>query len=345
MWVHLVLGLTGAIVLGIAGVTGAFITFQDPLHRWLNPVPRVDTAAGNAPDILAIVTVAEARGGSPATSLELRPPGDAAVVVLRNRTTVFVDPGRATVEGTRPRRFASLYNLTRVMRGLHTNLLLGAKGRLVVTFVTLEALVLILTGLWLWWRKKAWRFGPWRGSAFRISWDLHNASGLWFAAPLLAMVLTGLLIAVPGPIYRVAGAEPAPWLNPPESLPAAPGATAVPLARAIAVADSVEPSLPVEGLAIPSVPRATYGVRKANRTVFVDQYSGAVIEVRADRRPTAGDDAYQVVEDLHTGVLLGLPGTILMTVGSLMLSVMSVTGAVLGWKRVLILAGRVGRDS
>lgn len=343
MWIHLVLGLTGAIVLGIVGVTGAYITFQVPLERWLNPVPRV-AVGRDAPDILAMVAAAESRGGSPATSLEVRPAGEAAVVLLRDRTTVFVDPASATVVGSRPRRFASLYNLTRVMRGLHASLLLGPKGRLVVTFVTLEALLLVLTGLWLWWRKKAWRFGPWRGSPFRVSWDLHSASGIWFAAPVLAMVVTGLLLAIPSPIYRMAGAEPAPWLDSPGSASAGPSAEAIPLARAIAVADSAIPGVPVSGLAMPPGPRGSFGVRKGNTTVFVDRFTGGLVEVRANRQPTTGDAAFHYVETLHTGEAFGIPGRAIMTIGSLMLAVMTVTGVILGWKRLLILAGRMSRD-
>jgi uncharacterized iron-regulated membrane protein len=43
--------------------------------------------------------------------------------------------------------------------------------------------------------------------------------------------------------------------------------------------------------------------------------------------------------------LLGIPGRAIMTLGSLMLAVMTVTGVVLGWKRFVILVGnRSGQD-
>jgi uncharacterized iron-regulated membrane protein len=65
-----------------------------------------------------------------------------------------------------------------------------------------------------------------------------------------------------------------------------------------------------------------------------------VIEVRPDRSLTAADHAYEAVEELHSGALLGVPGIAIMTLGSLMLAVMTITGVVLGWKRLLILAGK-----
>jgi uncharacterized iron-regulated membrane protein len=74
--------------------------------------------------------------------------------------------------------------------------------------------------------------------------------------------------------------------------------------------------------------------------LYVDQFSGAVVEVRPNRELTAGDRAYRVVEDLHTGQLLGIPGRTVMTLGTLMLAVMTMTGVVLGWKRLLVLTGK-----
>jgi uncharacterized iron-regulated membrane protein len=345
MWIHLVLGLTGAVILAIVAFTGAYITFQDPLFRWLNPVPDVAGPAGPL-NTSAVIDSVEARfTPRHVVSIAMRPGSEATVVRLGDRTAVFVNPATGAIIGSRPGRFASLENLTALMRRLHTNLVLGPKGRLLVTAATAEALLLALTGLWLWWRKKHWQFRPWRGSLFRVSWDLHNATGIWFLVPVLSLVLTGLLISMPGPIYRVAGVEPAPWLNPPLSVePGADHGQPALLPRVLAVADSALPG-EVTGLSIPTSPRGAFGVRKGSTTAFVDQHTGALIEVRPDRAPTTGDDAYQVIEDLHTGVLLGAPGRVLMTLGSLMLVVASVTGGVLGVKRVLILAGRLGTNA
>jgi uncharacterized iron-regulated membrane protein len=226
------------------------------------------------------------------------------------------------------------------MRRLHVNLVLGPRGRLIVTFATAEALLLALTGLWLWWRKKQWQFRAWRGSVFRISWDLHSASGIWFLIPVLSMAVTGLLIAMPSPIYRVVGAEPAPWLNAPNSVNAgSESGDPVSLSRVLFAADSALPGA-VDGVAIPLGPAGAFAVHKSDKNVYVDQYSGSVIEVRPDRSLTPADSAYEAIEELHTGALLGVPGMVIMTLGSLMLTVMTITGVVLGWKRLLILAGK-----
>lgn len=339
MWVHLVLGLTGAVFIAILGVTGAYITFQGPLQRWLNPVPAIVGFTGAA-DIERIVQEVERRFPSRyVASVDVRRQ-EATVVRLRDRTTVFVDPHTTKVISSRPYRFASLENLTQLMRRLHTELVLGRKGNLLVTIATVETLLLALTGLWLWWRKKHWQFRAWRGSVFRVSWDLHNATGLWFLVPVLSMVVTGLLLAAPGPVHRVAGARPAPFRGPPASKSDSSGAGVIPLSRALVAADSALPGELTVRVTIPAGPAAAYGVARPGRTVYVDQYSGRVIEVRPDRAPTAGDEAIEAVEHLHTGESLGVPGRTIMTLGSLMLAVMTLTGVVLGWKRLLILFNR-----
>ena len=340
MWVHLVLGLTGAVFVAILAVTGAYITFQVPLQRLVNPVPAIAEFTGVA-DIDGITRDVERRFPSrQVASIAVRR-HEATVVRLRDRTTVFVDPHTTKVISLRPYRFASLENLTAVMRRLHTSMLLGPKGRLLVTIATAETLLLALTGLWLWWRKKHWQFRAWRGSVYRVSWDLHNATGLWFLVPVLSMVITGLLLAVPGPVHRLAGAEPAPWPGPPTSNADSLGTGVIPLSRALLAADSALPGEVTMRVTIPSSPAAAYAVAKSGKTVYIDQYRGGVIEVRPDRAPTAGDEAIEGIEHLHTGESLGVPGRTIMTLGSLMLAVMTLTGVVLGWKRLLILFNRL----
>jgi uncharacterized iron-regulated membrane protein len=339
MWVHLVLGLTGAIIIAIASVTGAYITFQGPLERWLIPIPRVEAAG--SPNLVAIVSTVEGQHTPRRVTNVSLGAGEAAIVSLDDRSLAFVHPVTGDIIRYRPATFVRLENLTAVMRRLHINLLLGPRGRMIVTLATAEALLLALTGLWLWWRRKHWQFRAWRGSGFRFSWDLHNATGIWFLVPALSMIVTGLLMANPAPVYRISGVPPAPWPDPPRARAVADSAPSADLARLLAVADSLRPGEPVTRLSIPRAATGAVAVDKARETVYLHQITGEVIEVRPLRVPTASDHTLETIEALHTGELLGLPGRTIMTLGSLMLAVMTVTGLVLGWKRILILAKRL----
>ena len=339
MWVHLVLGLTGAVILAIVGVTGAYITFQGPLFRWLNPVPEVAAFSGSVDAPAIIAAVEKQFTPRRVANFSVRDTGHAVVVRLRDRTAVFVDPATTTVIGSRPARLASLENFTALMRRLHTNLVLGPKGRALVLFATAEALLLALTGIWLWWRKKAWQFRPWRGSVYRVSWDLHNATGIWFLIPLFAMAATGVLMSVPSPIWKLFGPPPPAVEQPRSHVGDGADSTPVPLSRVVSAADSAAPG-ELLGLVVPSAPSGTFTIRKATQTVYVDQFSAAVLEVRTAPELNRGQRAFRVVDGVHTGELLGVPGRAIMTLGCLMLVVATVTGVVLGWKRLLILAGK-----
>ena len=337
MWVHLVLGLTGAVVIAIVSVTAVYITFEDPLHRWLNPVPRAAESSRGI-DVPRMVAEVE-RQFAPrrVVSLNVSEPGRAAEIRLRDRTAVFVNPGDGSVMGVREARYASLENLTAVVRRLHIDLIMGPRGALIVTAATAEALLLALTGIWLWWRKKRWQFRRWRGSAFLVSWDLHNATGIWFALPAMVLAVTGILIFWPAPMFRITGPW-TPWQAPPGSSASVPGAMPVNIDRVLSVADSIRPGQLFTRLEIPEGERGAYAVTKGSSTIYVDQRSGGLIEVRDPRPETGGDRAYRIVEELHTGELLGIPGRTVMTLGSLMLAIMTITGVVLGWKRLVILA-------
>lgn len=342
MWVHFGLGVTAALVLAIVSLTGAYITFQKPLERWLTPVPTVEPFTGQA-DLPAVAAAVQRRYTANIADIDVAADNRATVARLRDRTLVFLDPSDNSIVGVRDVSFASLPNLTAVMRRLHGGLMLGPRGRMIVSLATFEAMLLALTGLWLWWRKKHWRLGPWRGSVFRVSWDLHSATGIWFLVPLLAMGITGLLLAMPGPVYRSSGVEPAPYLNPPRSQMVESG-TSIDLPRALASAAEVRPGERLMGVSIPGIPTGVFGVRTSRETVFVDQYDGRVIEVRPLRTPTAADHALDQVELAHTGELWGIPGQTVMTLGTLMLFIMTVTGVVLGWKRVAILLKKQVND-
>jgi uncharacterized iron-regulated membrane protein len=64
----------------------------------------------------------------------------------------------------------------------------------------------VTSGVYLWWPKQwTWRHlrpAVWfrRGLAGKArDWNWHNTLGLWCAAPLLIVVLTGVVMSFPGP--------------------------------------------------------------------------------------------------------------------------------------------------
>jgi uncharacterized iron-regulated membrane protein len=130
-------------------------------------------------------------GGSPSWS-GCSSADDRADIVQAGPTQVFVDPYTATVLGTRT---IAEWNKTlpRRLHVLHVSLMAGRIGGRIVGITTIAALVLVLSGLILWWRDKLWRI-RWSGSWKLVVFDLHPSIGA-FAAVIAAIILaSGLVI-------------------------------------------------------------------------------------------------------------------------------------------------------
>jgi uncharacterized iron-regulated membrane protein len=133
--------------------------------------------------------------GSRLIAYEL-PASDAAARVLVNRggetIRVYVHP-----ETLRPLKIvAEEKRFTRQIFHLHGELLMGNVGSAIVELAACWAIVLIVTGLVLWWprnRSVAGVLYPRLKGGGRIFWrDLHAVTGFWVSALALFLLFTGL---------------------------------------------------------------------------------------------------------------------------------------------------------
>ena len=134
--------------------------------------------------------------GSRLNTYELPAAPDAAARVLVGSGTqlwrVYVHPETAAVLAVvrEDRR------LMRMLFYLHGELMLGDRGSMLVECAASWAIVLILTGLFLWWPRKAGIAGliyPRLGRGGRVFWrDLHAVSAVWVSGFTLFMLMSGL---------------------------------------------------------------------------------------------------------------------------------------------------------
>ncbi|WP_187431124.1 hypothetical protein ROLI_035170 [Roseobacter fucihabitans] len=106
-------------------------------------------------------------------------------------TMVAVDPYTAQIVETFPRR-SGWYDFA---DGLHSDLMLGVKGDLMLETAASLTLVLIATGLYMWWPREA----GWRGALIprfgrgRALWkSLHGVVGIWLFLFLVFFLISGL---------------------------------------------------------------------------------------------------------------------------------------------------------
>lgn len=341
LWSHLVLGLTAAVILGISGGAAGFLHVVQMVETRLNEAPQLIRPSA-PPDIDAIVKAVEStRGTGQVESVDASGTG-AVRVMLRDQAVLFVDPGTLETVGARPRSARVAQQVSHVVMGLHANLMLGSVGWKVLLIALAEFMLLAVSGVWLWWRKKHWRFVT-RGTLFRISWDLHSASGIWSLVPVVIMSGTALLLAFSRWWMPLTGRTASESVDPPAIAVPAVGAQLTPigLERALALVESTSTG----GVVTVSLPRssgAAYRVGTDRATVWVNQYTGETT-VQPIAQPTEGDRLLGLIERIHTGDEFGIAGVVVMSLGSLMLALMSATGLVLGWKRLTITFGGARR--
>lgn len=194
---HFYAGLFVAPVLLILAITGSIYLFndeiEDTVHADLRFAP--ERRASLPPSRLIAAVQAAYPGTVTRIDLPSQPRRTAQVFVTPAQGAplrVFVDPGTARVHGA----FVYTRTLVGFADTVHGSLLLGRVGDAIVELAACWALLLIATGLYLWWPSgPGWYRALWpdlraRGRGFWRS--LHGAAGVWTSALIVFLILTGL---------------------------------------------------------------------------------------------------------------------------------------------------------
>jgi len=135
--------------------------------------------------------------GSVLHAYELPESENAAVRVLVGKGTdvdrVYVHPQTLEILKVIPEED----QLMRIIFHLHGDLLLGDKGSMIMELAASWLIVLVITGLYLWWPRggfgSAGTLYPRLNKGSRTFWrDIHSVTGLWISFFLLFLLLSGL---------------------------------------------------------------------------------------------------------------------------------------------------------
>ena len=179
-------------------LTGTIYLFKPQIEAWLDRrYDRLEVTGATARCEAQVEAALNAVPGSNLHFYELPRSSHSAVRIIVGRGTdeyrVYVHPQTLRVlhvvdESKRPMT---------VIFHMHGELLMGDWGSRVVELAASWAIIMILTGLYLWWPRGAPRFGgvlhPRLRQGKRIFWrDLHAVTGVWVSALALFLLLTGL---------------------------------------------------------------------------------------------------------------------------------------------------------
>ncbi|WP_349616009.1 sulfite reductase flavoprotein subunit alpha [Azotobacter salinestris] len=354
---HWLLGISAGLVLAVMGVTGATLSYQGELLRFLNPgVMTVEVPQGAqalSPDDL-LERLRRQVGPRQVLGLTLSgAPDDAAQVIVSGGgprgETLYADPYSGDLLGA-----ARGQGFFRFMMQVHRWLAIGDTGKAITGASTLILVFLCLSGLYLRWPRRAGDWRAWlsldwsrRGRGFL--WGLHAVAGTWALLFYLLAALTGLSWSYDWyrqGLFALAG-EPAPQHGGPgggrRGAPAggqsgqapvpAPAITLDPLFQAFRreVGDAYRqvnltlPERPGQPLQILYVAPDADHPRAINR-LSLDVASGAPLKHERYADKSLIQRLLASLYPLHTGEYFGQPGRVLMLLASLGMPLFFVTG-------------------
>jgi len=368
---HRYLGLSLALFLTIAGLTGAIISWDHELDEWLNPELFAASSHGPPQDSLALAQSLEQQrpelmvtffplaikpGQNWLASVELR---DASKPLGYNQ--VALDPVSGEIKGQRQWGEISLSrpNLLPFLYKLHYSMHIPDAWGIELGVVLMGGLAIVwcidsLIALWIsfpnrqQWRKSL-RFRLNQGSHKR-TFDLHRSSGVWLWPLLLVLAITSVSMNLRSEVVRplvslFSTLTPTPFdtqtPSPTSKIPVISRQDIVQKAEAQAAQLGIE--RPMGGIYY-SPAFGIYGVGffapglghgdggLGNPWLYFDGSSGAYLSAQIPGQGSAGDLFLQAQFPLHSGRILGFPGRVLVSVLGLLVALVSVTGVII-WAR------------
>lgn len=370
-WVHFGAGCTAGLVVLVMSVTGLLLAYERQIVAWVDR-GHWDTVQTGGPRLSLESLLAQAgsaKDGDPTSVLVRSDPAMPVEITYARDEVTFVDPYTGTVLGEGSQAARGFF---RAVTGWHRYL--GADGenrpigRAITGASNLAFLVLVTTGIFLWWPKSL----SWQRLRTAVTfrrqptgkardWNWHTVSGFWTAVPLFFIVLSAVVMSYTWAnnlLYYATGNEPpqrrgvavaGPGGAPARSAegPADGGAQAgfgpAGLDALWARAESQEPgwrSITLRSLAQPggqavfAIDRGNGGQPNLRSTLTLDRQTGEELSWQTFSGNNAGQRLRQWMRWTHTGEAGGILGQ---TIGALACAagtLLVITGFALAYRRI-----------
>lgn len=356
---HLWLGLASGLIVCFLGITGCILAFEQEIRSVTEPYRFV--AVQNKPLLppSALKSIGnKALPGKHNPHSIAYEPGKAAQAVYYHEAPdyywiVYINPYTGQVLKVKDMD-ADFFRI--VLDGHFYLWLPHSVGQPIVASATLIFVVLLISGLILWWPKNKaaakQRFtiklnARWR----RVNYDMHNVLGFYMAWVIIFIALTGLVWGFQwfaGSVYWVTSggkkqmafyeAQSDTTLKPVLKVAAIDQAWRKTLKEKPGFNGSIDVHIPENSKAAIEVAinPDTYTYWKTDY-VYYDQYTLKEIQVKHSygkfQKASAADKLARMNYDIHVGQIAGLPGKIMAFCASLIAASMPVTGFIIWWGR------------
>ena len=354
--IHLWLGLASGIVVVFLGITGCILAFEIEIRQLTEPYHDVPVSGKSFLPPSQLKAIAEKHLVS-GKALGIEYPGkDKAVIAAyydeERYELVFIDPYNGSV--LRHKNMNKDF-FRFILDGHYYLWLPHAIGQPIVASATLIFLIMMITGLILWWpknkaaRKQRFKI-KWSAKWRRKNYDLHNVLGFYMTWVSIFIALTGLVWgfqwfaksmywATSGGHTMVEHIHPISdftkqaaysnmadhlWENHVKGFPSN---------ESLSIYFANTPADPIE-----IIENHRPGTYYNSDAYHYDQFTGkelATYDSYAGKFKDAkiADKIVRMNYDMHVGAILGLPGKILAFCGSLIAASLPVTGFIIWWGR------------
>lgn len=330
--IHLWAGLIFGLVLAVQGISGAILAWRAPLDRALSrPLYVVEPGAAR---LSYAELAARARAARPEAEFEhfraFVAPDEPVIAGFTDDIYVHLNPYDGSVLGLRP-RFGDALGW---VEGLHKYLRLRpALGETLVGTVALGFVVIILTGVVLWWpaTRRALKAGltlNWKLTGRPWNLSLHKTASIYVALIVLVSSVTGAPIALKWLQRQFTAGDTAP---PPVRDRGKSFVGFDEIARRLdalmPAAHDVYLPLPRKGLVKAYAIAADASHPNARSYVWFDAVDGAVVRFTPYARAGSGFRLYYWMLSLHTGQIGGWLVQVILSLSALSVPLLVYTGA------------------
>lgn len=371
LFLHRWLGLITGLVVVILSITGCLFVFQQEISDWVRhdtfyadevpanqqplPIKELQEKAARALDAESLpYGLTTYKNPERNWSAMLYKGGRDAWTYFGSMEvykTAYINPYNGEIEGIVNEK----KDFFQIVKGIHWSLLLATPiGQPIIAWSTIIFIMLLITGMVLWWPKKWNRAGKqksfkikWGSTWRRVNYDLHNVIGFYFLILSLIIAFTGLYwyfpfaqkslhfigtgeYELPDNTAKEVVSTQSENQDSPISLEAAydKAWSAYPEAYSIALVSPPNEEAPIRADIRPD--GQTY---YENSSLQFDQYTGELLKADRYEDKNAGEKLLSMNYDIHVGAIGGLPGKIIAFFASLVCASLPVTGFIIWWDR------------
>lgn len=357
--IHLWLGFASGLVVFIVALSGCVLAFEQEIKRAIFPYLTSETPATGKPlppSKLIEIASPHVPGKKPNYIVYPGPDRSASVMFYGAEPVeyyyqVFIDPYTGEVKKVWNEDEDFFHTIVH----LHYNLLLPMEiGQPIVASATLIFVIMLISGLVLWWPKNKsaakQRFSiKWKARWRRLNYDLHNVLGFYMMGIGLLLALTGLVWGFQwfnNSLYYVTGGRETQMAMPFSEVNMQSAKIDKPMD--VLFNDLYAKAGKDEGLSFsPPLTDSAYisaGINHRPGTYYnqdtynYDQYTLKPLPATSSYEGAYADAKFadklrRMNYDLHVGAIAGLPGKIIMFLASLICATMPVTGIYIWYGR------------